>query len=349
MERSRPLIALIPLLCGAKPISVVGPAHLLGRMGKSMDTPCLERGQGRFRVLWVSANGMLAEYGPVVVRSEGAISDFGTPDLIYVPAPDGDFEEALRSNRPYLDWLRECHARGTIVTSSCTGALFLAEAGLLDGRRATTHWCYADFFASRYPKVDWQISRLVVEDGSVITAGGATAYLNLMIRIAERFLGRAHALAVGRFALVDSERDSQLPYMVHGNRRPHGDSVVRKAQELLSQDLAEPMALPQLAAACGVSPRTLLRRFRTALGRSPGEYLQELRIEKAKDLLERTDRTVEEIVAAVGYDDSRSFRRLFRRRMGISPKRYRRRYTLFPAGCKEEAAVRDTRCCQAPA
>ncbi|CAB4243678.1 AraC family transcriptional regulator (fragment) [Methylacidimicrobium sp. AP8] len=137
--------------------------------------------------------------------------------------------------------------------------------------------------------------------------------------------------------------------MVHGNRRPHGDSVVRKAQELLSQDLAEPMALPQLAAACGVSPRTLLRRFRTALGRSPGEYLQELRIEKAKDLLERTDRTVEEIVAAVGYDDSRSFRRLFRHRMGISPKRYRRRYTLFPAGCKEEAAVRDTRCCQAPA
>ncbi|WP_018292128.1 GlxA family transcriptional regulator [Verrucomicrobium sp. 3C] len=341
MEPIRPLTAAIPLLSGAKPVAVVGPAHLIERMGVTAGTPCTGNGQGRFRVLLVSADGMSVEYGPVVIRSEGAIQETGAPDLIYVPAPDVDFEEALRRNRPYLDWMRECHARGTIVTSSCTGALFLAEAGLLDGRQATTHWCQADFFASRYPKVHWQISRMVVEDGRVITAGGATAYLNLMIKLAEKFFGRAQALSVARFILVDSERDSQLPYMVRWNRQGHGDSMVQKAQELLSQDLAKPIVLPKLAVACGVSPRTLLRRFRTAVGESPGKYLQGVRIEKAKDLLERTDRTVEEIVAEVGYDDSRSFRRLFRRHVGISPKRYRRKYSLFPAEPKLEEPFGD--------
>jgi transcriptional regulator GlxA family with amidase domain len=349
MEPFRPLTAAIPLLSGAKAISVVGPAHLIGQMGASTGSPCSECSQGRFRVLLVSADRMPVEYGPMVIRCDGTIQEIGTPDLIYVPAPEVDFEEALRRNRPYLDWMRECHARGTIVTSSCTGALFLAEAGLLDGRRATTHWCQADFFASRYPKVHWQISRMVVEDGRVITAGGATAYLNLMIKLAEKFLGRAHALSVARFILVDSERDSQLPYMVRWNRQEHGDRVVQKAQELLAADPRKPVSLPEVAASCGVSPRTLLRRFRTAVGQTPGEYLQGVRIEQAKDLLERTDRTVEEIVAEVGYDDSRSFRRLFRRHVGISPKRYRRRYTVFPAGSEPEEAAVERSCCEAAA
>ncbi|MDD4933186.1 MAG: helix-turn-helix domain-containing protein [Methylacidiphilaceae bacterium] len=341
MEPPRRLNAAVPLLSGAKPISVVGPAHLLGNLGASPDSPCSEGSQGSFRVQLVSTNGMPVEYGPVMIRCDGAIPEIRAPDLIYVPAPQGDFEEALRGNRPYLDWLRECHARGTTVTTSCTGALFLAEAGLLDGRRATTHWCQADFFASRYPKVRWEISRIVVEDGGVITAGGATAYLNLMIKIAEKFLGRAQALSVARYALVDPERDSQLPYMVRWNRQAHGDSIVQKAQELLAADPGKPVSLTEVATSCGVSPRTLLRRFQTALGESPGEYLQGLRIEKAKELLERTDRTVEEIVAEVGYDDSRSFRRLFRRQVGISPKRYRRRYTVFPSSQEREEALGD--------
>ncbi len=338
MEPSLPITVAIPLLWGAIPVSVVGPAHLLGKMGATFAGPCRPCGPGRFRVHLLSVDGKPVELESMRIRSDGALGELPAPDLIYVPGPEADFEQALERNRPYLDWIRACHARGATVATSCSGALFLAEAGLLHGRRATTHWCHADYFRERYPEVLWQISRLVVEDGRLITAGGATAYLNLMIKLAEKFLGRAQALAVARFTLVDPERDSQLPYMVRSNQQPHGDSVVRRAQEILSEAPEKPLSLPKLAASCGVSPRTLLRRFQTALGETPGDYRQGLRIEQAKHLLANTDRTVEEIVTEVGYDDSRSFRRLFLKQVGISPKRYRRKFTVFCAGPEKEAA-----------
>lgn len=339
MEPSRPVTVAIPLLQGAIPVSIVGPAHLLGKIGAAFEGPCRPCGPGHFRVRLLSVDGGSVEFSSMRIRSDGALDQRSVPDLIYVPGPESDFEQSVEDNRPYIDWIRESHARGATVATSCSGALFLAEAGLLRGRRATTHWCHADYFRARYPEARWQISRLVIEDDRVITAGGATAYLNLIIHLAEKFLGRAQALTVARFALVDPERDSQLPYMVCGNRQPHGDSVVRKAQEILSVDPAKPIRIAELAASCGVSPRTLLRRFRTALGETPGEYRQGLRIEKAKQLLENTDQTVEEIVADVGYDDSRSFRRLFLRQVGLSPKRYRRKFTIFSAGPREKEAL----------
>lgn len=332
MEPCRNVTVAIPLLSGAIPVSILGPAHLMRCMGKASQMQSRECGRGPFVVSLVSVDGMPVEYGSAMIRSDAAIGEVSVPDLVYLPAPEKDFEEAAASNRLYIDWIRECHARGTTVASSCTGALFPAEAGLLDGCRATTHWCHADYFRTRYPEVQWDISRMVVEDGRVITAGGVTAYLNLMIRLAEKFLGREQALVAARFMLVDPDRDSQLPYMVRAQRPSHADSVVQKAQELLSADPGKPIALPKLAACCGVSPRTLLRRFRAALGETPGEYRQGLRIERAKQLLENTDRTVEEIVAEVGYDDSRSFRRLFLQQVGISPRRYRRKYAFFPTG-----------------
>ncbi|VVM04887.1 partial hydroxymethylpyrimidine/phosphomethylpyrimidine kinase, partial [Methylacidimicrobium cyclopophantes] len=184
------------------------------------------------------------------------------------------------------------------------------------------------------------MSRIVVEDGRLITAGGATSYLNLLLWLAEKFLGRARALSAARFTLIDPERDSQLPFMVRGKRQGHGDRVVQKAQELLAADPEKPLSFAKLAASCGVSPRTLLRRFQTALGESPREYRQTLRIEKAKELLEESDRTIEEIVAEVGYDDSRSFRRLFLQRVGISPRHYRRKFQITPAREKSQSAGR---------
>ncbi|QSR84926.1 GlxA family transcriptional regulator [Methylacidimicrobium sp. B4] len=345
MEPPFSITTAIPLLWGVIPVSVVGPAHLLGKIGSGFAGPCRPCGPGRFRVHLLSVDGRPVELESMRIRSDGALGEMPAPDLIYVPGPEADFEQALERNRPYLDWIRTSYARGATVATSCSGALFLAEAGLLHGRRATTHWCHADYFRKRYPEVRWQISRLVVEDGRVITAGGATAYLNLMIQLAERFLGREQALAVARFTLVDPERNSQLPYMVRLNQQPHGDSVVRRAQEFLSEAPEKPLSLPELAASCGVSPRTLLRRFRTALGESPGEYRQGLRIERAKQLLANTDRTVEEIVAEVGYDDSRSFRRLFLKQVGISPKRYRRKFTVFCADPEKEEAASESCSC----
>lgn len=328
-------IVAIPLVSGSKPISIVGPAYLLQQMGNPMSCgPSPGSNDTPFRVFLVSADGAPAKNGSVTIQCDALIREIPAPDLIYVPAMDGDWDRVLGENRPYLDWIRECHDRGTLVATACTGAVFLAEAGLLDGRQATTHWRFATFLASRYPKVRWQISRMVVEDGKVITAGGATAYFNLMIKLAEKFLGREPALSFSRFILVDPERDSQLPYMMCSDHPAHRDRYVQRAQELLIANPAKAVILADLAKCCGVSSRTLLRRFRIALGKSPREYLRELRIEKAKHLLEKTDQTVEEIVAEVGYDDSRSFRRLFRRYVGISPQAYRRKYGLIPAGAE---------------
>lgn len=249
-------------------------------------------------------------------------------DVIVVPAVLGNLEAVL-SEREALAWLRAQHGRGTMLCAVCAGVFLLAETGLLEGREATTHWNLAGRFRDRYPKVLLKPELLLVDHGDVVTAGGITAYLDLCLHLVARLASPELAALCSKVLLVDPGRRSQVPYTMHTMPRGHGDQAVLRAQDWLEARLGRDVSLEAAAGSAGLGVRTLLRRFRKATGHTPLEYVQRLRIEMAKRLLETTDRTVDDLACTVGYADPASFRRLFKALTGLAPGAYRRRFSLF--------------------
>lgn len=249
-----------------------------------------------------------------------------TPLTILVLPPSLDEITPAKVTGALANWLRTQHRRGTVLCSICVGAFLLAEAGLLDGRPATTHWALEPEFAARFPLVDVDTDRLIIDDGDMITAGGVMAWLDLGLLFVHRFLGPSTMLATARHFLVDPGGREQRFYRAFAPVLTHGDGAILDAQRWLRANSGEKVDVPRMAAVARLGERTFLRRFQGATGLRPTEYLQHLRVGKARDLLERSDRPVEEIASCVGYDDPSAFRKTFQRLMGLSPSEYRRRF-----------------------
>ena len=248
------------------------------------------------------------------------------PDLVVVPGLDEDVEASLQRNADWIGPISRWHGQGAIVASSCTGAFILAEAGLLDGRRAATHWVAAGALAERYPRIEVAPEAIVVDEGDVITSGGATTAFNLVLYLIGRFGDRDRVNAAIRLMLLDAGRESQQPFALTSLLRSHDDPVVHAAQSVVQSGEVEPRSVVALAEAVGVSSRTLVRRFRAALGLTPQQYLEQVRIDAARRLLEETSLPIERIRAEVGFGDPTGFRRAFKRVTSLTPADYRRRY-----------------------
>jgi transcriptional regulator GlxA family with amidase domain len=237
-------------------------------------------------------------------------------------APKGEYDEIG-------DWLRGLHARGTLVTSVCSGALVLAEAGLLDDRDATVHWAYGALFALNYPTVKIQkndILCLSAEAEGIVTAGGVTSWQDLALYLISRFCGRRRALETAKVFLLSGHDDGQLPFAAMNRRLSVTDTAIADCQRWIGLNYAAENPVQAMAKRSGLNARTFARRFRSACGQSPIDYVQALRIEEAKQMLETSHDAIDEIGAAVGYEDSSSFRRIFRRKAGLSPAAYRRKF-----------------------
>lgn len=213
----------------------------------------------------------------------------------------------------------------------CTGAFLLAETGLLDARTATTHWFFADLFRRSYPKVKLYPDRLIVDEGNVITSGAATSFLDLILYLVELYCGREAAILTAKVLLIDMGRYTQLPYTIFSTQKIHQDRQVLRLQQFMEANLQRELTIELLADRAGMSVRNFDRRFRAAVGEAPSSYLQKLRIEKAKRLLETTNDSIADIMLKVGYEDERSFRRLFHALTELSPKVYRQRYAAKAA------------------
>lgn len=239
-------------------------------------------------------------------------------------------DEAIAGRYPELmAWLRRRYHGGAALYSACSGAIMLAETGLLDGCPATSHWGYQDLFRTRYPQVRFQPGpSLVYADASarIVTAGGTTSWHDLALHIIARHGSPAEALRIAKTYLMKTHAEGQLPYAALVRNLPHGDAVVRACQDWLGEHFAEPDALARAVAAAGIPERTLKRRFKAATGATLIESLQNRRIERAKELLETTGTAVDGISAAVGYEDASFFRRVFKRGTGLSPGQYRRMF-----------------------
>jgi transcriptional regulator GlxA family with amidase domain len=227
---------------------------------------------------------------------------------------------------PWVDWLREQHARGVILTSVCAGAFLLGETGLLDRRTVTTHWAYAERFRDRFPQAKLDIDRLVIDDGDIVTAGGVMAWTDLGLRLVARFLGPTVMAETARLLLLDPPGREQRYYSAFSPRLTHGDAAVLKVQHWMQANNAKEIALPKLASRAGLEQRTLMRRFQKATGMTTTEYAQHLRVGKARELLQFGTASIDKIAWDVGYGDPGAFRKVFSRIVGLTPGDYRRRF-----------------------
>lgn len=228
--------------------------------------------------------------------------------------------------RALLPWLRKQAAAGACIATSCTGSFLLAEAGVLDGKIATTHWRAAQAFRERYPQVVLRESELITEDGNLVCSGGAVSYIDLAIHLVRRFAGPALALQCARMLVVDPGRDRQSPYRAFDPCKAHGDDNVLKAQEWLESHYWQDVDATSIADRLGMSPRNFNRRFKVACGETPTSYLQRIRIAAACDRLATGDAPLQQIIADVGYADASSFCRLFKDATGTTMGEYRKRF-----------------------
>lgn len=264
----------------------------------------------------------------IPIRPDLAIQGESDADIIIVPelwlAPDDDL---ARRYTDLKEWLRQRHRAGSTIYSACSGSVLLAAAGLLDGKQATSHWGYADLFRRSFPAVRFLVEpNIVFADpaGRIVTAGGATSWHDLAIHIISRHCSPGEALHIAKVYLLQWHGDGQLPYAGLVRRQAHADSIVRSAEDWLTDHFSEPRAVAAVVQACGIPERSLKRRFKAATGSTIIDYAQNLRVEAAKRLLETGESASDDIAAAVGYENPAFFRRLFKRRTGLTAGQYRR-------------------------
>jgi transcriptional regulator GlxA family with amidase domain len=283
----------------------------------------------RFRVQVVSVSGerFRCGYG-VPVEPQAAIHEIDRADIVILPELWLGPDEHLKDRYPELTvWIRARYDAGAHIYSACSGAVMLAQTGLLDGRDATSHWGYQDLFRREYPHVRFHPEpNLCFADpsGRIVTAGGTTSWHDLALHIIARHVSPGEAIRIAQVYLLKWHDDGQLPYEPLVRQQPHTDAIVRACEQWLAERFREPGVVGGVVAHARVPERTLKRRFKAATGLAIIDCVQNLRIEEAKRLLESSDTSADDIGAAVGYEDPSFFRRVFKRRTGVTPGRYRR-------------------------
>lgn len=223
-------------------------------------------------------------------------------------------------------WLRTQHKMGSRVCSICAGAFILAESGLLQGRRVTTHWAFAKHLAERYREIEVAVQNMVLDDGDVISAGGILAWTDLGLTLIERLFGRSTMLSTARFMVIRPPRVSQLPFDEFLPDFNHGDEAILRVQHLIHSDLTASLNLVDLSDTAHLGKRTFMRRFAKATGLNPTEYIQQARVAKARGILEMTNRPLDQVAWEVGYKDPSAFSKIFQRISGVSASEYRRQF-----------------------
>ena len=291
-----------------------------GRAGTGVLSPLIVSAEGHpFR----APNGLAIE--PHVAIADAPPADvIAIPDLMVSPNDDlSDRHEVERA------WLVERYADGAMLATACTGALVLAESGLLDGQDATTHWAYTDAMVARHPSIRMHADRALVTSGEgerLIMAGGGTSWHDLALYLIARFVGLEEAVRVARLHLIDWHHAGQQPFAALTLTRQSDDATIAQCQEWVTRHFDADSPVATMIRLSGLAERSFKRRFARATGMSPLEYVHCVRLEEAKQELETTDNPVEAIAWRVGYEDASFFGRLFRRKVGLTPAQYRKRF-----------------------
>ncbi|WLR94162.1 GlxA family transcriptional regulator [Shinella zoogloeoides] len=281
--------------------------------------------KGRTGSTLLVSHWRLEDGKPVRTDASNAPGEAPRPCVLVLPPALGD-PIARADAAPFAAWLRQCHAGGIQLASICAGAFLLGETGLLTGRTITTNWVIAETFEVRFPDVRVDTDRLLSDDGDIVTAGGVMAWVDLGLKLIDRFLGPTIMLEIARQFVIDPPGREQRYYSTFSPRLLHGDAAILKVQHFLQASEAKEIGLDVLAAQAGLEERTFLRRFRKATGLTTTDYCQRLRVAKAQELLQFTTRSVNLVAVDVGYNDPGAFRKVFARIVGLTPGEYRKRF-----------------------
>lgn len=274
--------------------------------------------------------GTLEVANGVRIECQASLHDIGPVSIACVPEltiPPGELLEGRFAEE--IKWLKACHAQGAIIATACSGAMLLAEAGLLNGQEATTHWAYCDILRRRYPQVTVRAQQALVVSGEgqrLVMAGGGTSWLDLALYLIARTAGVDAAMQVARINLIDWHAIGQQPFARLARSRQVEDAVIARCQTWIADHYEQPAPVAAMVRLSGLAERSFKRRFQAATGMSPLEYVHTLRLEEAKQMLEATSASIEAIANEVGYEDAGFFSRLFRRSVNLTPAQYRRRF-----------------------
>jgi transcriptional regulator GlxA family with amidase domain len=281
------------------------------------------------RIVSVGAATFLAA-NDVPITPQATLAQTPAPQVVCVPelavpptcSLGGRFAQEIA-------WLRNCYAQGATIATACSGALLLAEAGILDGHEATTHWAYCDVMRARYPKVRVRREPALVVSGEgqrLVMAGGGTSWQDLALYLIARFAGVDAAMHVARVNLIDWHAIGQQPFARLARSRQVEDADIARCQTWIADHYNEPSPVSAMVRLSGLPERSFKRRFVQATGMPPLEYVHTLRLEEAKQMLETTAASIEAIAHEAGYEDPGFFSRLFRRKVSLTPVQYRRRF-----------------------
>ncbi|QDK78739.1 helix-turn-helix domain-containing protein [Spirosoma sp. KCTC 42546] len=265
--------------------------------------------------------GGLFSIHPVPIR------DIRKADLLIIPSLSSDYDRILSENAELIAWINEQYKRGAELASICTGAFLVAATGLLEGKTCSTHWNAAADFRRLFPGIHLQINKLITVGPGIYTNGGAYSFLHLMLFLIEKYFDRQTAIFCSKVFQIDMDRTSQSPFFIFQAQKTHGDELVCKAQSYIEENLSERISFEELASQLAISRRNFDRRFIKATGNTPVEYLQRVKVEVAKNNLEKGRKTIFEVMNDVGYSDDKAFREVFKRITGVSPLDYRAKYT----------------------
>ncbi|SHF13499.1 GlxA family transcriptional regulator [Pedobacter caeni] len=264
--------------------------------------------------------------GLFTVKPHVNISSINKTDLIVIPSLNHNYHEAVKGNKLLIGWIENQYKTGAEVASICTGAFLLASTGLLDGKSCSTHWAAADNFRMMFPKVNLHADQLITDEHGIYTNGGAYSFLNLMIYLVEKYYDRQTAIFCSKVFQIEIDRQSQSAFTIFTGQKRHDDEMVQKAQAYIESKLDEKISVEHLSSLFSVGRRNFDRRFIKATGNTPVEYTQRVKIESAKKTFETSQKTISEVMYAVGYSDQKAFREVFRKITGLSPLEYRQKY-----------------------
>ena len=267
--------------------------------------------------------------GSAVVLPTKMWQDIHQTDLILVPAVHQDPQTVINQNQELIYFLEEQYKKGAVLASLCIGAYLVAATGLLNGKTCSIHWQHANFLKALFPGIQVQEERIITDQQGIITSGGAYAFTNLIMYLVEKFGDRALAIIISKLFMIDLDKRKQSVYFMFMEQKDHSDEAVLQIQEYIEEHYADRFTIDQLAGNHNLVRRTLERRFKSATGNSIIEYTQKVRVESAKKELERGRKSISDVMYDCGYTDSKAFRDVFRKHVGISPLEYRKKYTQY--------------------